>query len=250
MSLTSLVHDGRIWLASVAICSCTCVVAQDVPVTVTLADYSKWCTPIVLTAEAANNEATQQTARAAAVRKMDALLLKSKAQSSGYPFIANVKKFTVKDNSGKNVDSISMDICYVVDPATPNPPSGTVVATRSTGERVAALVCARTSEEQCIDRLQSALADTALAVPMDTVKSWPWRYVATLDVPVGAAAIALALTATGARPIRGDVAVTVFGDIKLPNPKVMRPLAGKTTGNVITVPAEQGQWFVTAVSLP
>ena len=241
---------SRASLGIAAMCVCGAVLAQDTVVTVALADYSKWCTPVLLTAEAAKDEVIQQGARAAAVRKMDTVLLKNKGQYSGIPFISNARKFSVKDKAGKSKDLVAMDVCYVVEPVIPDPPVGSVKATKSTGERVATLVCARTAEEQCIERLQAVLANASPPVPLDTVKTWPWRYVATLAAPADPDTVAAAITASRSRPIRGDAQVTVFGDIHLPDPKVKRPLTTQTKGSVITVPVEQGQWFVTAVSLP
>ena len=250
MEFAAIVKMVRVSLGCAVSCLCGSVLAQDVPVSVTLPDYVKWCTPIVLSADAAAVEENQQAARRAAVGKMDALLLEAKGTTSGFPFVANTKKLKIKNAAGKDVDSISMDICYVVAASVPTPPAGSVFASKSTGERVASLACARASEEKCIERLQLALSGATPAVQIEKVRDWPWRYVATLAPPVGPDAYAKALTDSGSRPILGDVSVSVFGDVKPPDPKVMRPLVGKGTGSVITVAAEQGQWFVTAVVLP
>jgi hypothetical protein len=243
-------HPVRIVLAVAASIQCIIAYADDTVVIVDLPNYVTWCAPVILSAEAAKDDAAHQAVRSAAVASMDRVLLTVKSQTSGMPFTTNAKQTSVMDKSGKAVDSVSMDLCYVVDPALPQPTTAAVTASTASGERVATLVCARTAEGRCIERLQAALAKTMPASSLETIKRWPWRYVATLEIPSGATGIGAALTSFQARPLLGNAEVTAFGDVRPPDPKQKRTLRIAPTGSVVVVPTEQGQWFVSAISLP
>lgn len=223
-------------------------VAADVPVTVSLPDYVTWCTPLKLSATEAEVEANHHTARAMAVAKMDKVLLSYKKSTTGIPFFANAKKVTEQDSAGKELQVLTMDACYVVPSDTPAPQDSTIVSAKIKDQRVATLVCARTSDIKCIERLQAAITKETGA-NRATVDTWQWRYSATLSIPKEPEALIEALTTATARPILGDAQITQYGDFTLPDPKKMRPLLTGSV-NVVTVPVEQGDWIIAAAVLP
>jgi hypothetical protein len=143
-----------------------------------------------------------------------------------------------------------MDVCYIVSPSTPNPDDKSIKTSNVSGERVAALVCSEKAEGLCIDRLQIALAKKMANVPLETIKNWQWRYVRTTEIPTESSSFASALTAYDARPILGDAKIYVYGDIERPDPKKMRTLDKSNHGNFVIIPVEQGQWYISSVSLP
>lgn len=224
--------------------------ADNGMIKVELPDYVTWCVPLILSEESSSDEEGQRSILDAALKTMDKALSAENSEFSSMPFTTNIKKLVDVGEGGDEENKVSFDFCYIVDPSLHAPSSAEVKVVKVSGERVAALACARALEMQCIEKLQVALSDTLPSIAFETIKNFPWRYVTTADAPVGTESVAFALTSYHVRPVLGSAKVSESGDYKLVDPKVMRPLLPPPDFKVKVVPTEQGKWYVSAIILP
>ncbi|SAL51434.1 hypothetical protein [Caballeronia concitans] len=218
-------------------------------VSVSIPPRNTWCAQTQIRSSDADSLDKYAATLQQALRKLDSTLISANARASGTPFLGGYTKLEGKDEGGKLLKTLSLDVCTVVSTSLPSPTTPDVTLHIEPQSNAIVTVCARASSDSCVADLRQAVAQQYPQLSIDEIGTWNWRMVSAKGSTVSEQNARDALTDSTSRPITLNPSTVVSGDISVPDPHVFRPfLSG--SGNVTVTQFFPTDWVLVAIFPP